>query len=128
MESHRVFCKQTFVEQHTVQRQVKYLKNEIEQGKKLYMYASKHPIGIVSVHKNLIENLYVEPREQRKGFGSILLKFAIEQCEGALTLHVLSNNKKAYTFYIKHGFIETNQRIELADDLYEIEMIRRVYE
>ncbi len=68
------------------------------------MLTDGFPVGIVSVFGNVIENLYVLPKEQRKGYGSFLLKFAITQCSGIPTLWVLSKNTGAYILYVRHDF------------------------
>lgn len=121
-ESHKGFCSTAFVAQHTVQRQMEYLWREIATGKRLYLLRDAHPVGIVSVDGDVIENLYVLPWEQRKGYGTILLRFAIEQCVGAPTLWSLSNNEAAHALYHKHGFLETGNRKQLREKLFEIEM------
>ena len=66
-ESHRSFCSAEFVEKHTPAAQAEFLRREMDTGKRIYMLIDENPVGIVSVHGNLIENLYVLPSEQRKG-------------------------------------------------------------
>ena len=80
------------------------------------------PVGIVSVKDSLIENLYVLPNEQGKGYGTELLKFAINKCNNIPSLWILNNNEKAYKMYNKHGFIKTGKENILSDELSEIEM------
>ena len=72
-DSHSAFCSTAFVKQHTVARQKKYLEQEIQDGKQLYMLVKEVPVGIVSIKDSLIENLYVRPDEQHKGYGSELV-------------------------------------------------------
>ncbi len=121
-ESHKAFCAAEFVSQHTTLRQTEYLRQEMSAGKQLYMLIDGHPVGIVSIDGDVIENLYVLPSEKRKGYGTRLLQFAVEHCTGIPVLWVLSNNKAAYALYRKYGFQETENRKQLRDDLYEIEM------
>lgn len=121
-ESHIDFCSAEFVAKHTTERQMGYLQKEIDKGKQLYMLIDDKPVGIVSVIGKMIENLYVLPDEQRKGYGSQLLKFAIDHCQGVPTLWVLSNNVRAYCFYKKNGFKETGDRKQLREGLFEMEM------
>ncbi len=121
-ESHKSFCSIDLIKQHTVERQEEYLRNEMKAGKKVYMLMEKNPVGIVSVHESLIENLYVLPNEQHNGYGSKLLLFAIQQCSEVPTLWVLENNQKAYSLYFKYGFRETGRQNKLSDNLSEIEM------
>lgn len=121
-ESHRSFCSAEFVERHTPAAQVEYLRREMNAGKSIYMLIDEYPVGIVSVHGDLIENLYVLPSEQRKGYGSQLLHYAIQQCAGTSHLWILNNNKGAYRLYTKNGFKETGNRKQLNDTLYEVEL------
>ncbi len=121
-ESHRSFCSAEFVEKHTPAAQVEYLRREMDAGKSIYMLIDNYPVGIVSVHGSLIENLYVLPSEQRKGYGSQLLHYAIRQCTGIPRLWILNNNEGAYQLYIKNGFKETGNRKQLNDHLYEMEL------
>lgn len=123
-ESHHSFCSAEFVEAHTVERQRAYLEKEMHQGKAFYMLIKDIPVGIVSIHKNLIENLYVLPERQREGYGSELLKFAMEKCVETPTLWILNNNVLAENFYKRHGFVRTGIEKRLSDELSEIEMKR----
>ena len=121
-ESHRSFCSAEFVEKHTPAAQVEYLRRERNTGKRIYMLIDKHPVGIVSVHDSLIENLYVLSTEQRKGYGSQLLHYAIQQCNGTPCLWILNNNEGAYRLYTKNGFKKTGNKKQLNEALYEMEL------
>ena len=91
-------------------------------GKSIYMLIDEYPVGIVSVHGSLIENLYVLPSEQRKGYGSQLLDYAIRHCSGTPCLWILNNNVGAYRLYTKNGFKRTGNRKQLNDTLCEMEL------
>ena len=121
-ESHRSFCSAEFVEKHTPAAQTEYLRREMDAGKSIYMLIDGYPVGIVSVQGSLIENLYVLPSEQRKGYGSQLLHYAIRRCTGRPTLWILHNNDGAYRLYTRNGFQMTGNRAQITDSLYEIEM------
>ena len=121
-ESHRSFCSAEFVEKHTPIAQAEYLRREIDVGKSVYMLIDDYPVGIVSVHGGLIENLYVLPSEQRKGYGTQLLEFAIQKCQGTPKLWILNINEGAYRLYIKSGFNETGNRKQVNKNLYEMEL------
>lgn len=123
-ESHQRFCTEEFVASHTVETQTEYIRSEIAGGKEFYMVVDRKPVGIVSVWDSLIENLYVLPAEQRKGYGTKLLQYAIQRCKSVPTLWILSNNKRANAFYKKHGFIESGKRKQIRNDLFELEMMR----
>ena len=75
--------------------QIKYIQKEISRGKKFYMLTDGEPVGIISVDVNLIENLYVLPEQQRKGYGTSLLRWAVSRCSGIPTLWILSTNTAA---------------------------------
>mgnify|MGYP003294058001 CR=1 FL=1 len=121
-ESHKGFCSEKFVLAHTKERQRQYIENEIACGKQFYLLVENGSKGIVSIKDNLIENLYVLPEEQRKGYGTKLLKYAEIICTGIPTLWILSNNKAAKNFYQKHGYIFTENKKFLNDELSELEM------
>ena len=122
--SHGAFCSPEFVARHTPQAQTDYLRREMAAGKALYMLTDGEAKGIVTVQGSLIENLYVLPSAQRKGYSRELLRFAMERCDGTPTLWVLGNNP-ARALYQRHGFTETGRRKQLNDSLYEIEMSLR---
>ena len=121
-ESHRSFCSAEFVEKHTPAAQADFLSQEMNTGKTIYMLIDNHPVGIASVYGSLIENLYVLPSEQRKGYGLQLLSYAIQQCVGTPCLWILNNNVGAYRLYTKNGFKGTGNRKQLNDSLCEMEL------
>ena len=121
-ESHRSFCSAEFVEKHTASAQADYLRREMAAGKQLHMLIDEYPVGIVSVQGDLIENLYVLPSEQLKGYGTQLLEFAIHKCQGTPKLWILNINEGAYRLYTNHGFKETGNRKQLNKNIYEMEL------
>ena len=62
-ESHRGFCSKEFIDAHTISTQVEYIRSELQKGKRFFILNLNEEggKGIVSVHHNLIENLYVLP-------------------------------------------------------------------
>ena len=54
-------------------------------------------------------------------YGTMLLRFAMEQC-GSAKLTVLSSNTRALTWYERIGFVQTGQRRQLRDGLWEVEL------
>lgn len=123
-ESHKAFCRSDFVALHTVERQKKYILDKMVAGSKFFMLVQKIGVGIVSVNKNIIEDLYVLPVMQNKGFGTELLRFAIEKCDGNPTLWILENNVNAARLYSRLGFRATGKRNFIAEKLDEIEFER----
>ena len=122
-ESHKSFCSEEFVARHTEEAQTEYIRSEIAQGKDFYMLIDHIPVGIVSVSGSLIENLYILPAEQRKGYGAMLLQYVLKQCHDIPSLWILSNNDRANAFYKKHGFVESGKKKQLRNDLFEVELI-----
>ena len=120
-ESHRAFCSPDFVEAHTPERQRAYLRGKMNNGTKLYMLEEEGPVGIVSVTNSLIEDLYVLPDKQNRGYGTRLLQFAIEQCTDTPALWILENNVNAGRLYRRMGFMETGRRMPVTDGIDEIE-------
>ena len=127
-ESHKSFCKPEFVEKHTPEHQKEYLLEQIKQGTLLYMLfdeASEKDVGIVSVTENLIEDLYILPSEQNKGYGTVLLRFACSKCTSTPTLWILENNINAARLYPREGFSKTGKRNQIDKGLDEIEFIKQ---
>ena len=121
-ESHKSFCTEEFVQAHTVERQKQFIKEQMECGKKFYILIEGEPKGIVSVKDNLIENLYVLPKEQKKGYGTRLLQYAESLCNGKPTLWILDNNVIAKKLYEKMGYRFTRNENPLSETVSELEM------
>ena len=120
-ESHRAFCTPDFIETHTPDRQREYLRNKMNNGTKLYMLVEEKPIGVVSVTKGLIEDLYILPDMQNMGYGTKLLLYAVGQCTDTSTLWILENNINAGRLYRRIGFKETGRKNAITNKLDEIE-------
>ena len=120
-ESHRAFCTPDFIETHTPDRQREYLRNKMNNGTKLYMLIEEKPIGVVSVTKGLIEDLYILPDMQNMGYGTKLLLYAVGQCTDTSTLWILENNVNAERLYRRIGFKETGRKNAITNKLDEIE-------
>ena len=119
--SHRAFCAPDFVALHSPERQRAYLEQKITEGSRLYMLVKEKPVGVVSVTGSLIEDLYVLPDEQNRGFGTELLRHAMAQCGGTPVLWILENNAGAERLYRRMGFVPTGRRNRITDGLDEIE-------
>jgi GNAT superfamily N-acetyltransferase len=120
-ESHRSFCGADFVALHTPERQTAYLRPYFERGE-LYLLTAEKPAGIVSVSGSMIENLYVLPEEQGKGYGTALLQFALTRCAGTPVLWILENNVRARRLYERWGFRDTGRSNRLSESLSEVEL------
>ena len=125
-ESHRAFCSADFIEKHTPRRQTEYLADKLRRGSRIWMLTDGgEPAGIVSVTGDLIEDLYVLPALQNRGYGTLLLRWAVKQCGGTPTLWILENNERAARLYRREGFTETGRRHRITDGLDEIEFAFR---
>ena len=124
-ESHRSFCTPDFVEMHTPEHQREYLQNKINGGTGVWMLVDEEPVGIVSVTGSLIEDLYVLPDRQNRGYGTKLLQFALGQCTGTPTLWILENNTDAERLYLRMGFEKTGRKNQIRDGLDEVEYRRQ---
>lgn len=122
-ESHRAFCSPEFIAEHTPEHQRNYLLEKMNGGSAVWLLAEPDPVGIVSVTANLIEDLYVLPDRQNMGYGTRLLRFALEKCTGRPTLWILENNTGAERLYRRLGFQPTGKRNRIAKKLDEIEFV-----
>lgn len=121
-ESHRAFCAPDFIEKHTPERQREYLRSKMSDGTRVFMLVDEKPVGIVSITGSLIEDLYVLPDMQNRGYGTELLRFAKGLCTAIPALWILENNAGARRLYHRMGFRETGRRHSITDGLDEIEL------
>lgn len=123
-KSHEAFCSREFVEKHTAERQTNYLRQKMNKGSKVYMLMDDElPVAIISITGSLIEDLYVRPGCQQKGYGTILLKSSLSKCYEPPVLWILENNSSAKRFYEKNGFSLTGKRKNITTGLDELEMV-----
>lgn len=80
--------------------------------------------GIIRVNANEIEKLFVEPQFQSQGIGAKLLSFAVEE-KNAEFLWVLEYNKRGISFYQRHGFKLTGDKI-IEDDCVPLLKMSRI--
>lgn len=120
-DSHRSFCSPDFIALHTPEHQREYLRGKMDKGSKVYMLVKNRPVGVVSVTGSLIEDLYILPKMQNKGYGTELLQFAVSLCPDVPTLWILENNESAARLYRRMGFKETGNVNAITDRLAEIE-------
>jgi len=122
-ESHRAFCTPDFIEIHSPERQLQYMRDKMNHGTKFFMLIDEDPVGVVSVTDSLIEDLYVLPEKQKMGYGTRLLQFAVGQCSGTPSLWILENNKNAERLYRRFGFTKSGRSNAITDQLAEIEFV-----
>ena len=110
-DSHRSFCPPDFVALHTPERQREYLREKMNAGSRVYMLVEDRPVGIVSVTGSLIEDLYILPEMQNKGYGKEairrLIDYAFKEIKlDRLFLKVYKDNSRAIHVYQECGFKE----------------------
>lgn len=76
--------------------------------KKSLDHSSESIKGFISMVEERIAALFVDPHCWGSGYGSQLLAQA-KELHPKLTLSVYKNNKRAVTFYRKHGFVVENE-------------------
>ena len=78
-------------------------------------------VGSVAIYDNEIDDLIVEKRYQRAGYGEALLQFAISYMQSdnisPIVLHVADWNQGAIKMYMKNGFSKT---ISLQRQIFQV--------
>ena len=123
-ESHRLFCNEDFIQKHTVEHQKEYIRKKMKNGSKFYLLYDKEPVAVVSVNEGLIEDLYVLPEQQNKGYGTQLLNYSVDKikAQGLIpSLWILENNNDAERLYLQQGFVPTGNRNHITGKLDEVE-------
>jgi len=62
-------------------------------------------VAYLAMKKSYIDRFYIDPPEQRKGWGSRLILHAKALCPDGLELHTHQENHGARAFYERHGFV-----------------------
>lgn len=91
----------------------------------IYVYDDGVVKGFIQVKEKEIEKLFVEPILQNQKIGSKLLEYAVNLLN-VNHLWALEKNKKAISFYQKHGFQLTNEKkFEEDTTEYLVHLIRK---
>ena len=94
-----------------------YINQYCDQLSQYYVYDDGVIKGFIRIQGNEVKKLFVEPVLQNQNIGSQLLDYAITYHDVSC-LWALEKNKKAISFYEKHGFCKTDIR-KLEDDTNE---------
>jgi len=89
-----------------------------------YVYDDGVVKGLVRIHESEVQKLYIEPVLQGNGIGAKLLQFAVEEkhCDH---LWALNKNTRAIAFYMRHGFILTEEKqFEEGTEEYLVKLVR----
>jgi ribosomal protein S18 acetylase RimI-like enzyme len=83
-----------------------YFQNHVLKENRVWVVeAGKRPIAFMAMHKDFVDQLYIDPEYWRKGIGCTLLNFAREQSPEHVWLYTLQINVNARAFYEKNGFV-----------------------
>lgn len=79
-------------------------------------------IGFSSLAENRLAAIFINPKEQGKGYGKLLLSH-VKQQRKCLELSVYEKNQSAIAFYKKNGFIITERQKDSVTGEYEFVMV-----
>ena len=80
--------------------------------------------GFIALRDRHIDQLYVDPAQQRTGIGSALLGEALNAVSGRITLDVFEDNFGARAFYEKHGFSERARWMNTEEGAIDLLYVR----
>jgi GNAT superfamily N-acetyltransferase len=66
-------------------------------------------VGLLVLHEDWLDQLYVEPTLTGRGIGAELLRLAKRERPGGLRLWTFASNAPAQRFYERHGFVATDR-------------------
>ena len=80
--------------------------------------------GFIALKDHHIDQLYVDPSQQRTGIGSALLGKALNAVSGRIALDVFEENLGARAFYEKHGFSARDRWMNTEEDAIDLLYVR----
>lgn len=82
-----------------------YFANVVARDHELWVAVrAGRPVGVMAMAEEWIDQLYVDPTEQRRGAGSMLVAHAKALSPEGLRVLTLRRNAVACLFYERHGF------------------------
>lgn len=109
--------------------QVKSVMFEYEEDQakisKTWVYDDGIVKGLIQVGGKEIETFYVEPFFTSDGIGAMLIDFAINTFS-VDNLWVLEKNIRAQKFYMNHGFVFSNERVNVPKTNEYVLRMKRV--
>ena len=112
----------------TEQQEIDYIKDKMDNNATMFSMLEKGTnkfIGNIEFFNRVFEEaewgIVITTSMQNKGYGTLLLEYAVRQCTGTPTLWILENNKGAERLYRRIGFRKTGRVHAVTDGLDEIE-------
>jgi putative acetyltransferase len=88
----------------------------------IYIYEETDVIqGFAGLMDNYIAGIFVSEKLQSKGIGEKLLDY-IKSKYSQLSLNVYKNNERAVKFYLREGFLISNEQVDKNTGEIELEM------
>lgn len=99
-----------FLREEDIQSLKPLVRNNYLPHTELYLLRdeTQHTVGFVGLSETVIEMLFIDPAAQGKGYGSALIRFAIEQ-KKRYKVDVNEQNETALRFYLQKGFQQTGR-------------------
>ena len=100
-----VRCSHHFLKEEDIAFFKPLIRNEYFPAVELYVIRNEKGqiVAFMGLSADVLEMLFVLPREQRKGYGKALVDYAIGKCK-RYKVDVNEDNKQAYLFYLRMGY------------------------
>ena len=73
-------------------------------------------LGVLTLHDDFLDQLYVASTAQRSGVGARLVDVAKRERPDGLQLWAFVSNDAAQAFYLKHGFVEAERTDGMSNE------------
>lgn len=100
---HTNIAAHSFIAPEYWKRNYAAVKQAVEQAETYVCAHGGRVCGFIGLTGNYIAGLFVEGRMQGRGFGSALLSY-VQELKPSLSLSVYAQNRRAVSFYQRHGF------------------------
>jgi len=78
----------------------------------VFVYGENNLIlGFIGLTENYIAGIFIDKNSQSKGIGKVLLDY-VKKCHSELLLQVYKKNSRAVRFYLREGFVVSNEQTD----------------
>ena len=78
----------------------------------VFVYEENNLIpGFIGLTENYIAGIFIDKNSQSKGIGKVLLDY-VKKCHSNLLLQVYKKNSRAVRFYLREGFVVSNEQTD----------------